>query len=104
MVLIVMLIAGTLWLTLRRIIGVVHLEAKGGRGLRIAGNAVVHQGARVRHERSVRSLWCSSREHGGARAQSAAVSTGPRSTPSVNLGAWRRGWASCASAYPDASG
>jgi hypothetical protein len=50
MVLIVMIIAGTLWLTLRRIIGVVHLEAKGGRGLRIAGNAVVHQGARQTRE------------------------------------------------------
>ena len=45
MVLIVMIIEGKLLLTMRGIIGVVHIEDKGGRGLGVAGDAVVHQGA-----------------------------------------------------------
>jgi hypothetical protein len=46
MVLIVMMIERTLLLAIRRIIGVVHIEDNGGRGLGGTGNEVVHQGAR----------------------------------------------------------
>lgn len=46
MVLRVMMREGQLLRPVRRIIGVVHSEDKGGRGRSIAGDAVVHQGVR----------------------------------------------------------
>jgi len=45
MVLIVMIIERELLLSIRRIIRVVHIQDNGGRGLSVAGDEVVHQGA-----------------------------------------------------------
>jgi hypothetical protein len=47
MVLIVMIIKGKLLLPIRGIIGVVYIEDNGGRRLGVAGDKVVHQGARM---------------------------------------------------------
>src|SRR6476619_2351943 len=67
MVLIVMIIERKLLLAMRGIIRVVEIEDNGGRGLGIAGDEVVHQGAGEPIEVLAVHLVLQTRERGGTR-------------------------------------
>jgi hypothetical protein len=67
MVLIVMIIEGKLVLPIRRIIGVVPIEDHGGGRFDIAGDEVVHQGARQTIDVFAVPLVLQTGERGGTR-------------------------------------
>jgi hypothetical protein len=66
-VLIVMIIEGKLLLTIRRIIGVVHIKDNGGGGLGIAGDEMVDQGTRKTIDVLAVHLVLQTGERGGTR-------------------------------------
>jgi hypothetical protein len=67
-ILIVIIIEGQLLLAMCGIIGVVHIEDNGGRGLRVAGDEVVHQGTRKTIQVCAVPLVLQTRERGGTRS------------------------------------
>ncbi len=77
MILIVMVIERKLLLAMRRIIGVVHIEDNGGRGLGVAGDEVIHQGARKTIEVFAVHLVLQPRECGGTREVVLRLQGGP---------------------------